>query len=606
MNKRIFFSTTGLLLTAAAFILVNLLASRLLPSQQLDLTQQRIYSLSQPSLQLLQEMTQPVELSLYFSAKAARQLPHVRRHARQVSELLRQYERLANGKIRLQLLEPEPFSSLEDQAGQLGLQPLLLPSGEQLFLGLAGSNQQGATDSIAFFALEQEQLLEYQISRLLQRLQQPEQVRVALLSSLDLLGEFDAVSGTTSAAWQLAGEVRQQYKIQRLPRHTDHIAPNTDLLWLVQPQNLPRATLYAIEQFVLRGGKLLLFIDPFSEQLPAASLAANELAARSADLPELLQAWGVRLRPASLVGDLRYAMPVSVPQHQMPVQHLAWLNIDRSGLNQQHSITAGLHNISLASAGIIEPLEQAQTTVTALLQSSDNAMPYASKRLLGLRDPGELLADMQPTGERYLIAARINGPAQSIFPDGVEGQPPPVLQADNIDIIVVADTDLLHDSMWLHSGNQPWADNASFVLNALDSLGGGQSLANIRSQVQYSRPFTLVERLRRQARQKLASQQQLLMQQLQQTERQLAQLRQQDEHQPGSRAQQQTLEQFSQQRLHIRQQLRDIQYQLNADIEKLGMRIKLFNIILMPFVLCFAILLFVMYRRHHHEARDVA
>ncbi len=608
MNKRLWFSAFGLCLLASGFILLNWLASQLLPQQQLDLTQQRIYSLSQPSLELLQQMQQQVQLRLYYSAASAKDLPQIRRHARHIRELLEQYQRLAAGKIDVQVLQPEPFSSLEDQAISEGLQAVNLASGEQLFLGLAASNQQGQSHSIAFLDPQQEQLLEYQISRLLQRLQQPAKARIALIDNLDLDGSFDLISGQSQPAWHILQEVRQQYAIRKLAAGTDHIPAEIDVLWLVQPQDLPQHSLYAIDQFVLRGGKLLLFLDPFSEQLPGHSMASDELQARSADLPQLLHAWGLRLRSHSVVADSTYAMPVSVSGQSTPVQHLTWLNLTGQSLNRQQQISAGLGNISLASAGILEPLENASTSFVPLLQSSGAAMPLQSGRLPGLRNPAELTADFQATGERYSMAAHISGPARSIFPDGIEGRTAPVTQAQNIELVVVADTDLLHDSMWLHdsqAGNQPaaWADNASFVLNILDSLSGNQLLANIRSQVQRTRPFTLVDSMRRQAQQKFARQQHLLLQRLEHTEQQLQQL----QAQPHSAArQQQALDGFLQQRLEIRQQLRQVQYQLNSDIRALGFKVKLFNIVLMPVLLCSAILLFAVYRRHRREVSDAA
>lgn len=606
MNKRRLLSVFGLPMVVLAFIGINLLAHSLLPNQQLDLSQHRIYSLSQPSLQLLQQLEQPLQLSLYFSAKSARQLPQFQRHAEQAREILQQYVRHSNGQLSLQLLQPEPFSALEDLALASGLQPVRLASGEQLFLGLVATDPQGRSHSIALLDPQQEQLLEYHISRLLQRSQQ-RQLSIGLMSSLDLYGSFDLISGTTQAPWQIVREVEQQYQLRQLDSHGDQIPADIDLLWLVQPQNLPVQSLFAIDQFVLRGGKLLLFLDPYSEQLPARSMAGHELEARSAELPQLLAAWGVQLQPRSLIADLRYAMPVSVPMQSSPVPHPTWLHLDRNALNQQQSVTAALHSLSLASAGMLQPLPQASTSFTPLIHSSTQAAPLSSELLLGLSNPAELLPHIQPSGHSYTIAARISGAAQSIFPQGIEGQPEPITAADNIDLIVVADSDLLHDSMWLlpdGSGQlQAWNDNASLVLNAIDSLGGSQQLANIRSQVQYSRPFTKVEQMRRTARQQLAHSQQLLEQRLQHVEQQLTSLR----NQPDSGAsQQQLLDDFLQQRLHLRQQLRQLQHDLNADIERLGLWIKLINGLLMPFALGFVILLLAIYRRYQQGKPDAA
>lgn len=602
--KRMFYSSLGLVVVALAFFVFNALSSLLFKDVQLDLTEQKLYTLTEGTQQLLAGLDEPIELYFFYSNQAARDMPQVRHYAQRVHELLATYTRLADGKLKLHVIEPEPFSAQEDQAAQMGLQAIPLAQGESLYLGLAGKNSQGDVQSIAFFALEQEELLEYELSRMLHALSQTSLPVIGVMSGLQLNGGFDMLSGQAQPAWRVMEEVRQQFQIESIALTADEIPESVSVLWLVHPQNLSPPTLYAIDQFVMRGGKLLVFVDPYSEFDTGMSMAADELQARASNLQTLFEAWGLRLRDDVVVGDSLYAMTVGVGSEQRAVRHLGWLNLPKQAFSAEDVVTAPLQNITLATAGILEPLEGATTVFTPLLQTSDSAMPYAARRFAGLRSPTELQADMQPTGERYTLAARISGPAKSAFTQGLEGQLPGLKQAKQIQVLVVADTDMLRDTMWVQVQDffgqrlpQPWADNASFVVNAMDNLLGSDALLGVRSRAQFSRPFTLVDRLRRTAEERYAEKEQQLQRRLMQAEQKIAELQTGDAELNVSMQQQATIQQFMQERLQIRKELREVRYQLNADIERLGTTVKVFNVAVMPFILTFAMVLIGLHRR---------
>ncbi|MDM7857923.1 GldG family protein [Thiopseudomonas acetoxidans] len=602
--KRMFYSSLGLVVVALTFFVFNALSSLLFKGVQLDLTEQKLYTLTEGTQQLLAGLDEPIELYFFYSNQAARDMPQVRHYAQRVHELLATYTRLADGKLKLHVIEPEPFSAQEDQAAQMGLQAIPLAQGESLYLGLAGKNSQGDVQSIAFFALEQEELLEYELSRMLHALSQTSLPVIGVMSGLQLNGGFDMLSGQAQPAWMVMEEVRQQFQIESIALTADEIPESVSVLWLVHPQNLSPPTLYAIDQFVMRGGKLLVFVDPYSEFDTGMSMAADELQARASNLQTLFEAWGLRLRDDVVVGDSLYAMTVGVGSEQRAVRHLGWLNLPKQALSAEDVVTAPLQNITLATAGVLEPLEGATTLFTPLLQTSDSAMPYAARRFAGLRSPTELQADMQPTGERYTLAARISGPAKSAFTQGLEGQLPGLKQAKQIQVLVVADTDMLRDTMWVQVQDffgqrlpQPWAGNASFVVNAIDNLLGSDALLGVRSRAQFSRPFTLVDRLRRSAEERYAEKEQQLQRRLMQAEQKIAELQTGDTELNVSMQQQATIQQFMQERLQIRKELREVRYQLNADIESLGTTVKVFNVAVMPFILTFAMVLIGLHRR---------
>lgn len=602
--RRIFYSYAGLALLACALLLFNALTGSLLKNAQLDLTENRLYSLSDGTRQLLAELEEPVELQLFFSSRAARDLPQVRQYARRVQELLERYVTLAGGRLTLELIDPEPFSPQEDEAALLGLQSVPLPMGDSLYLGLAGRNAQGRQAAIPLFALDQEAFLEYELSRLVYSLSRSRQPVVGLLSGLPLEGGFDPAAGQ-QPPWLVLDQVRQQFALEFLDTGVDEIPPQVDVLWLVHPHTLSQPTLYAIDQFVLRGGRLLAFIDPLSERDTLHELQQALGEGRDSGMPQLLRAWGVELQAGRVLADAGYAMTVSAGEQQRPVRHLAWLDVPAAGLNREDVVSARLERLTLASAGILQPLDAATTRFVPLVQSSELAMPLAAARLNSLTHPGELFAGMEPTGEQYALAARISGPAHSAFADGLEGQLPGLTQAADIQVILVADTDLLADAMWaqvqeLGGQRMPlaWADNASLLLNALDNLSGSQALIGVRTSGQFSRPFELVERIRSGAAERFRDTEQQLQLRLARVEQQIEEVQQTPEAGEKKREQEQLLlQQYRMEQLDVRKALREVRYQQNADIEALGRAVKLFNLLLMPVLLSVGWVLFGLHRR---------
>lgn len=603
--RRIMRSTLGLALIATAFVLLNLLAGAGLKNAQLDLTAGRLYSLSDGTRNLLRQLDEPVALQLFFSGRVARDLPQVRQYAKRVQELLETFVRLSDGKLTLELIDPEPFSEQEDLAAELGLQPVPLPLGDSLYLGLSGRNDSGRQAAIPLFALDQERFLEYELSRLLYDLSRQQQPVVGLISGLPMEGGFVAASGGMQQPWTVLEQVRQQFALEFLDISSDEIPEQIDVLWLVHPQQLSQPTLYAIDQFVLRGGRLLVFVDPLSELDQQVDLQQALGEGRNSDLDMLFKAWGLQLLPERVLGDATYAMNVAAGEQQRPVRHLAWLSVPAQGLNQNDVVTARLERLTLATAGIVQPLEGATTRFTPLIESSTAAMPFAASRLLMLAHPGELYADMEPTGERYAMAARISGPAISAFPAGLEGQVPGLTRADNIQVIVVADTDLLGDGLWVQvqelAGRrlpQPWADNGNLVLNALENLSGSQALIDVRAHGNFSRPFTLVERIRRSAEERFRDKEQELQWRLARVEQQISDLQViPEEGMDTSQEEQQLLQQYRQEQLAVRKELREVRYQQNADIEALGRTVKLFNLLVMPLLLIVVLVLVSLQRR---------
>ncbi|MCP1618015.1 ABC-type uncharacterized transport system involved in gliding motility auxiliary subunit [Pseudomonas sp. SLBN-26] len=606
--KKLMYSSAGLLLIALAFLAFNMVSGLALTNARLDLTEQKLYTISDGTRQILGELDEPINLYFFYSDKSAKDLVVLRNYARRVEEMLKAYAQAADGKIKLHIVDPEPFSEDEDKAAEFGLQAVpAQQGGDAIYFGLAGTNSVDDHQVIPFFPLDQEEFLEYEVSRLVQSLAHPQRPVVGVLSGLPLNGGFDMQTQQPSSPWMVMEEIRQLFQIESLKPDVDQIPDKVSVLLLVHPKNLSEQTQYAIDQFVLRGGKLLAFVDPWSEAdhaMPMPGEMGGE--GKSSDLPALFKAWGFEMLPGKVLGDGAYAMSVSMGQGERPARHPAWLTLPRQALDPSDVATANLETLTVATAGILRPLEGAKTHFVPLIHSSEYAMPFDAQRFAMLRNPQELMGELNPSGDRYTVAARISGPAQSAFPDGIEGRKDGLKSADNINVIVVADTDMLSDRMWVQVQDffgqrvpQPWADNSAFAINALDNLSGSEALISVRSRGRFTRPFTVVEDLQRQAEVRFREQEQALKQRLSETEEKLASLQNQD---PAKALeltpeQQATLQQFMQEKLRIRKELREVNYQLNADIEKLGRTLKFINIALVPLVLTLGVLLLWAWRR---------
>tara|TARA_R110002051_G_scaffold219374_1_gene283330 strand:+ start:131031 stop:132863 length:1833 start_codon:yes stop_codon:yes gene_type:complete len=597
------YSGTGLLVLLLAFVAFNMASNVLLPGARLDLTEQKLFTISDGTREILSELDEPITLYFFFSDRASKDMVILRNYARRVEELLKEYERVADGKITLQIIDPQPFSEAEDRAAEFGLQAIPLPqSGEKLYFGLAGSNTLAEREVIPFFSLEQEGLLEYELSRLINSLAQEQKPQIGLISGLPMSGGMNPMTGQPSSPWVALEQIRQMFSIQNLEHDIDQVPDDVEVLLLVHPKALTETALNAVDQFVLRGGRLLAFIDPLAESDQSQEAMIDVMAdGKSSDLAPLLKNWGVEFNPEQVVLDARLGMSVGRGQGQLPARHIGWLEVEPEQLDRDDTVTAPLNLITVATAGALTHAEGAQTRFTPLMSSTANSALVPSSRFTGMEDPEVLLDGFEADEQIYHFAARIQGPATSAYPEGLEGIEQGVQTADNINVMIVADTDMLTDRMWVQVQDffgqrvpQPWADNGGFLINALDNLSGSEALISVRSRGNFSRPFTVVEGLQRAAERRYRASEQRLQRQLAETEQQLVQLQQgQDPAQmlEMTAEQEQAIQRFLDEKLQIRKQLRDVRFQLNADIERLGTWLKIINIALVPALLTLGILI---------------
>ncbi|MFO1428477.1 MAG: Gldg family protein [Steroidobacteraceae bacterium] len=582
----------------AGFVAFCVLVNEGVHGVRLDLTEGRLYTLSDGTRRIAAALDAPVELRFYYSRALGEASPYLGVYATRVRELLAEIAAASGGRLRVTVIDPAPFSADEDHAAEYGLTPVpLTAGGTQGWFGLAGTNSTHGRQMIPFFQPEREAFLEYDLARLLQQLGAAQRPVVGLLTTLPATAGFDPATQQMRDPWAVFDELRTGFDLRPLEPSITAVPADVRVLIVAHPQRLPEPALFAIDQYVLRGGRLLLFVDPSAEQVPpsAAESFGPAPATRSSDLAPLLRAWGLRYDPRRIVLDDAQALAVAAGEHGGPVRHPGFLGIDAAHMARDDVTTSNLQRINFASAGELAPVAGAGTTFQPLLWSSDVATTVDAARLAGLRDPSDLYRDFKPGGEHFVLAARISGRPRSAFTRAPAGGSPPltVARAD-VHVIVVADTDLLSDLLWVRTDNlfgqryrTPWADNGAFVLNAVDNLAGSADLISLRGRRIAQRPFTRVEELRRLADERLRRKAGELEAALATTEQRLAAL----EGRRGSagavppQAGQAELQRFQQERLRIRQELRAVRRDLDVDIESLGRVLRIVNILVAPLVL---------------------
>jgi len=609
---------TALLVLAALFLALTVLASILFRGISLDLTENHLYTISDGTEHILEGIQEPVNLYFFYSDKATENIPYLRTYAQRVREMLQEMVAKSNGKLRLAEIDPVPFSEEEDRASQYGLQAVSLGAGDPIYFGLAATNSVDDLEIISFFQPDRETFLEYDLAKLVYSLANPDKPVVAILSTLPMNGGFDPATGRSRQPWVISTQVEQLFEIRNVDSSATSIDEDVDLLVLVHPRMLTDQTLYAIDQFVMRGGKVIVFVDPLSDaQLPqdfaGASTALFE--DRSSDLQPLFDAWGIRFDPDEVVLDQQNALTVNAGAGQPPVRHLAMIGIGADGLSTDDVITANLSSINLGTAGHLALADGADTQMTPLVSSSDVAALVSTEKIKFLPDPVALQDDFAATGESYVLAARFTGPLKSAFPEGppkvddqaAAGTEHRTATEGPANIIVVADTDILTDRMWVQAQNflgqrlfTAFASNGAMVVNALDNLLGSSDLISVRSRGTFARPFDRVEDLRAAADARYREQEQALQRKLDETERRLRELesaKDQDNLLIITPEQQAELERFQQDKLRIRKELREVRRNLDKSIEDLGTTLKLINIALVPLLLSVAAIAIAVFRQ---------
>jgi ABC-type uncharacterized transport system involved in gliding motility auxiliary subunit len=596
---------SALALLVLAFVAVTLGGSRWMQVGRFDLTSDRLYTLTPGTVHIVENLRAPLRLTLYFSEHSTRDLPQLRSYEQRVREMLLEMVARAHGRLRLQVVDPVPYSDDEAAAEGNGLSPISGgTNGERVFFGLVGSTLPGTADAdsdneihpgskalaIPLFDPGRETFLEYDIAKLLYELDEPTKPHIGLISSLPVKG--NPVLG--EEPWTVLRQLGQLFEVKTLDAaHLDRVGDDIQVLLLVHPKRLSDQALYAIDQYVLRGGHLVVFVDPDSELDTTPFVdSSGVMDDHNSDLHRLFQAWGVEYDPQKVVLDRSRALRIELPDSG-PANHPAMLGLTGQELNHDDVITSSLQRVNLSSVGFFDLGPKATTRLIPLLQSTADAEVVPAQRVReATSDPNALLDGYKPDNIRYVIAARLRGSFPSAFPEQAGHNGHLNHSPDNAEVILVADTDVLSDRLWVSYSQSllgplqasALANNGDFVTNLTDNLSGSSALLSIHGRTSSQRPFTRVVALQSAADQKFLAKKQELQRELEVTRSRLSEL------QPAKAArgdsasteQKSEIEQFLQRQLAINKELRDVQHQLNAEIDALGMRLKFINIVLVP------------------------
>lgn len=606
MRKGTLLSGTGLALAAALAVSAVIVVNATLTTLRLDLTDSRLFTLSDGSVNILRSLPEPIALDLYFSRKMLVDFPLLMNYATRVRDLLEEYAAKSGGMIRLRVIEPEPFSEEEDQAVAGGLQGISVnAAGDRGYFGLVGTNSTDDQATIPFFQAGREGALEYDVTKLIHNLAHPEKPVVGIISGLPMFGGPPPGRGP----WAIIDALREFFDVQDLGAEpTGADLEDVNVLMVIHPKNLNTETLYAIDQYLLGGGKAALFVDPLAEADTSQPDPANAfvLPDLDSDLKALFDPWGIEVAEGKIAGDINAAMLVQARGERGPQEtyYLPWLRLGVEHLNQEDFITGDLEVIHAGTAGIITRKGDSPLQLVPLLETSEDSMQVERDLILFQRDPNVMLRNFKPEGKKLTIAARLSGHVKTAFPDGAPdagegaGDTEEAQRREgDINAILVADTDLLTDTFWVRRQSffgieipQSIANNGDFVINAVDNLSGSTDLISLRSRGAFSRPFEVVERIRREAEEQFREQEQALQARLEETEKKILEL--QREGGEGNviltPAQSREIERFRQEQLKTRKELRAVQHELQKNIERLGSQLKFINIGLIPILIAVA------------------
>lgn len=629
MKNKFLLSVGGVLIALALLVAINVLAGVSLAGFRIDLTKNKLYTLSDGSKNVLAKLDEPITLKFFRSKELSDK--YVAAYAKRVEELLVEYKNLAGGKLTLEVLDPEPFSETEDQCVKYGIQAVPVPEGA-LYFGLAGSNSLGDDKSIAFLDPSKEEFLEYDVSKLVYGLSNAAKPVLGVLSSLPIEGAgANPFMKNAPQPWYIMDAIRElNYETRSIQPNVAEIPSDVTLLLVVHPKGVSDATQYAIDQFVLRGGKAIVFVDPWCEadeppQDPNNPLQAM-MAPRSSELKRLFDAWGIQSPTDKFVGDRKHATTVTYSNNGRPDQasYIAWVRIPPESLAKGEVTTADMGMpLFFKQPGFLEHKQDATTTFAPLIQTSDDSMEVENSKIQFQANPGELLKNFFPSGKPYTIAARLGGKVKSAFPEGKPASPDGAPaeggaahlaeSSGEISVVVVADVDMLTDATWVQVQNlggfripRKLSENGTFVMNTLDYMQGSTDLISLRARGGSSYPFLVVEELKREAEQRFRDEEGRLLDERQRVERELNDLISKkgdaSEEVLMSAEVQAKVEDLRATLIDTQKRLRDVRYNLNKDVEALGTKLKWLNIALVPLLTLGMALFVTVYRTNRRKS----
>lgn len=625
----------SLALASVLFLAINVFSESAIKGVQVDLTENKLFTLSDGTRETLAAVKEPITIRFFSTRKLVETTPGLTAYGDRIQELLERYVALSNGAIRLELVDPEPFSPEEDRAVGFGLSGVpITEAGDLGYFGIAATNTTDDRDVIPFLTPQREQFLEYDLTRMINNLANPKKKVIALVAGIPI--DSDPLKKYKS--WALVDQLKQFFEV-RPQGLTPKITDDVDLVMVVHPFGLSDQSRYAIDQYVLRGGKAMIFVDPHAEEGARSNQALRLPPGVGSDMPKLFKAWGIKYDKDKVLGDLQAGQRVQagVDSFGRPIitRYVAWTSYGPENINSTDVTTSQLRLVNFGTPGFFEVEQGATAKVEPLITSTKSSGPFDAEMVRRDPKPADILNQFKSQDRTYILAARVSGTVKSAFPDGppkddskkddakkddkkTAEKPKPHLKesAKPANLIIVADSDFVADLFWVRTqdlfGQQvtvPTANNADFVVNAADNLGGSSSLIGLRSRGLSARPFQLVEKIQNEAEDKYRTKERSLVKELGDVEKKMQEL-QTKERAKGSAVlsadQQAAIGKFRARVLEIRRELRGVQLNLRRDIDQLDAKLKLINIAAMPAAVALFAIAIALFRRNRKRARAAA
>ena len=615
------------LLLCAIFGAANLLSQNWFAGARADFTENNLYTLSAGTEATLSELAEPIDLTFVYTRNVGQEFPAVRAYAVRVRELLQAYNTLGGRNVRLREIDPAPFSEAEDEALAAGLIAVDTNGGDPLYFGLIGRNAVDDERVIPFLAPEQETSLEYDITRMLARLDRPEPARIGLISTLPGMSAL-----TDEAGYTIRREMSKSFTVELIEENFVDLPPEIDVLMMVHPPRFTEWQLWQIDQFILRNGLALILLDPAAKTAQGTGPFNMTNRQTRSDLDRFAPVWGVRLAEDA-IADTETALSIEADAGEgrtTVLQHPLFLAVPPGLMSRANIVTSDLtRTVNLGAAGRLILSDGAPGNREILMQTGPTPSAIPADRAAIELSAGDTVAlyeagDIGPAP----LAVRVSGALVSAFPDGApvadipddpiyaelaraaaeEAPPHQSTSSVDADIIIVSDADMLDDGLHLDlQTGVAFADNITFVLNALDSLSGGSELMSLRARAPGRRPMETVDRMREDAQNRFFSEQARLEARLATSQQRLEELQSVgatggffdgDVSAELSEGERQELARLREDIVTTRSRLRQIERDFRSDIDRLELQLRLFTILCGPLLIgAFGLLLFIRNRR---------
>jgi ABC-type uncharacterized transport system involved in gliding motility auxiliary subunit len=634
--ETILFSTVGVIVMALILIAFNVITSAV--HQRADLTKEKAFTLSDGTRAILSRLDTPVKIRFYCtrSDSGSEYSVLLNSYSKKVEDLLAEFKQASKGKLVIEKYDPQPGSDAEDSARLDGVEEQPLPTGEKFYLGLAVS-QLDSRQSIPFLSPDRERQLEYDISRAISRVVTPEKPVIGVMSSLPVFGMeanpmMQQMGQQGQEPWAIVGELKNDFDLKRVEMDTDKIDDSIKLLLVIHPTGISDKAQYAIDQFIMRGGKVVAFLDPQSlVDSRGQNPMMGQMPAGGSSLDKLLKAWGLQFDTAKVVADRTFKMELGEAgdtTKEKPV----WLMLTPDGINNNDIVTGELDNIWLFSSGAFTGTPAAGLKETVLLKSSKDSQLVDS--MMASFGADNILKDFKPSGTEYALAVRLTGKFKTAFPDG---KPEDKKEADNADkkaddksaekkpgnslketkeensVILVGDADMIYDAYTLRRMNTPFGAiaepmnaNLNFAQNAIEQLSGDNNLIAVRSRAVLNRPFTRVKEMQAKAEASYETKIKELQDSRDETVNRLNELQQQKSQNQRyivSPEQQAEVENLRKKEGEIGKELRTVEKDLRRDVVSLQRRLQWFNIATVPAAVSLAGIALAVYKRKRTSAK---